>query len=99
MGAESEGLLTRLLKRDATGGATESSSSMVMTVECLVEGSGVKRSCSEGCGGLGSKSAGTCGGSGASGMMGDDFGDFGAIGGCASAGGALGVRLGVGGDR
>jgi len=99
MGAESEGLLRRSLKRDATGGATESSSSIVMTVERCVEGSGVKRSCSEGCGGLGSESAGTRSGSGVSGMMGDDFGDFGAIGGCASAGGASGVRLGVGGDR
>jgi hypothetical protein len=99
MGAESEGLLRRSLKRDATGGATESSSSIVMTVERCVEGSGVKRSCSEGCGGLGSESAGTRGKSRASGMTGDDFGDFGAIGGCASAGGASGVRLGVGDDR
>src|SRR6266568_6805931 len=99
MGTESEGLLTRSLKRDATGGATESSSSMVMNVERCVEGSGVKRSCSEGCGGLGSESTGTRGKSGASGMTGDDFGDFGAIGGCASEGGASGVRLGVGGDR
>ena len=99
MGAESEGLLMRSLKHNATGGATESSSSIVMTVERCVEGSGVKRSCSEGCGGLGSESAGTRGKSGASGMTGDDFGDFGAIGGCASAGGASGVRLGVGDDR
>ena len=50
-------------------------------------------------GGSGNESAGIRGKSGASGMKGDDFGDFGAIGGCASAGRASGVCLGVGGDR
>jgi len=45
MGTESEGLLMRLPKCDATGGATESSSSMVMMAECFVEGSGVTLEC------------------------------------------------------
>jgi len=59
MGTELEGLLRRSLKHDATEGATESSSSMVMTVEHCVEGSGVERSCSEVRRGSGNESAGT----------------------------------------